>query len=383
MGDTRRLLLLTTSLDRGGAQRQVVDIAARLRGRGWAVVVVSMTPPRGYVDELRQAGVPVASLRMRPGRPTPLGWMRYGAVVRRWRPDVVHAHMIHANLLARVGRPFAPRTPVVCTIHNVVEGARWRELAYRVTDPLATVTTAVSHAAAERYIRVGAVPRERVVVVHNGFEVRSQPTPIEVTSVRRDLAPDTGFVWLSVGRLDHQKGYDILIGAFPRLLEVVPDARLVIAGDGPERTALQDSIENLGLTGRVTLLGDRSDVVTLLAAADGFVLPSRWEGLPMVLLEAAAQRVPIVATDVGGSREVADPSTGAILTDVGADAIIGGMRRMMGLTAPERTLIGERLRDHARTAFDMAAIVDRWEAIYAHALGRGSERASDAIAGRP
>lgn len=365
MKPARRLLFVITSLDRGGAQRQVVDLAARLRVARTPVAVLSMIPPAHYVDELVAAGVEVHSLDMRPGRPTPLAFLRYGRFLRRWRPDLIHSHMVHANLLARLGRIFLPRVPVVGTVHNVTEGARWREIAYRLTDWLATRTTAVSEAAARRYVEVGAVPRGRIVVLPNGFDFARRDESEARAAMRAELGAGTGFLWLTAGRLDPQKGYDMLLEAFARILPQHAGARLAIAGDGPQRAELAAAVERLELGGSVALLGDRSDVPALLAAADGFVLSSRWEGLPMVLLEAAAARLPIVATDVGGNREVVLPQLGGVLTPVSVAGIAEGMESVMALAPEARAKIGGALRAQVETRYDMTAVVKRWLEVYA------------------
>ena len=368
-----RVLFVITSLDRGGAQRQIVDLAARLHAAGWPVAVLSMTPPAEYLDELAAAGIKVVTLRMRRARPTPMAFARYGRFVRAWKPDVIHAHMVHANLLARLGRIYAPRIPVICTVHNVNEGARWREIAYQLTDRLATMTTAVSEAAAERYVEIGAAPRGRIEAIPNGFDF-SRPVPAGARdAIRAELGVGDDFLWVTAGRLDTQKGYDLLLEAFDRVHRQRPDARLAIAGDGPERAALTAQLAGLALAPAATLLGDRSDVPGLLAAADGFVLSSRWEGLPMVLLEAAAQGLPIVCTDVGGDREVVRPELGGVLTDVDVTSIAEGMVRVMAMTPGERAAIGDALRNHVHTDYDIAVVVDRWRAIYADLAGRGRQ----------
>jgi glycosyltransferase involved in cell wall biosynthesis len=112
------------------------------------------------------------------------------------------------------------------------------------------------------------------------------------------------------------------------------------------------------------MLGDREDVPALLAAADGFVLSSRWEGLPVVLLEAAAAQLPIVATDVGGNNEVVVPQLGGVLTDVSAAAIAAGMARVIALSPAARLDVGRALREQARARFDLPGILSRWEELY-------------------
>jgi glycosyltransferase involved in cell wall biosynthesis len=360
-----RLLLLSTSMGLGGAERQVVDLAGGLHARGWDVLVVSMTRPTAFEEELDAAGIELRHLGMARGRPTPGAFLRYVSTVRDWKPDVVHSHMVHANLMARLGHLLRPRVPVVCTIHNVVEGPRWREVAYRLTDRLASATTAVSAAATERFVRVGAVPADRITTLRNGFDPeRARVTDEARSRSRRELGVDEDFLWLSVGRLEPQKGYDILLQAFATLRQRRVDARLAIVGSGPEREPLREMAAVLGLDGSVALLGPRRDVPSLLAAADGFVLSSRWEGLPMVLLEAAAQALPIVATDVGGCREVARPDLGAVLTEPAAEPIADAMLRVMELGRAERAVVGEALRQHVLDEFGLDAVLARWEELY-------------------
>lgn len=367
----RRLLMVTTSMVRGGAQRQVVDLAGELRARGWVVGVLSMITPTAYVDEMAALDIGVADLGMTRGRPTLAALLRYRSFIRRWQPDIIHSHMVHANLLARIGRVFAPTIPVVCTVHSVREGRRWRTVAYRLTDPMATATTAVSQAAAERSVRRGAVPRRRITVIPNGFDFsRAYVGDGVADEIRSELGVDADFLWVTVGRLVPEKGHITLLRAIEAVRESRPDVRLAIAGDGPERQALDRLVTDLGLAGTVFVLGERGDVPAILGAADAFVMSSLWEGLPMVLLEAAAQALPIVCTDVGGCSEVVRPELGGVLTETSPEAIARGMLSVMDLSPDERTQIGNDLRDLVRTQFDMSAVVRRWEELYASAMNQ-------------
>jgi glycosyltransferase involved in cell wall biosynthesis len=369
-GSPRRILIVATSMVHGGAQRQVVDLAIALRTRGWAVAVLSMIKPTEYVDELAASSVDIADLGMTRGRPTLSALLRYRSFVRHWRPDVIHSHMVHANLLVRIGRIFAPRIPVVSTVHTVMEGRRWRAIAYRLTDPLASATTAVSSAAAERSIHTGAVPRARISVIPNGFDfARVSIVDGAADAFRLELViRDDEFLWVTVGRLVPEKAHPVLLRAFEAVRQTRPDIRLVIVGDGPERSVVDGLVMELGLEGSAFVLGERRDVAAILAAADAFVLSSRWEGLPMVLLEAAAQGLPIVSTDVGGCREVVRPELGGVLTEKDPGAIAAGMLSVMDLRPEERTAIGTDLRNLVESEFDMGAIVARWEALYASVM---------------
>jgi glycosyltransferase involved in cell wall biosynthesis len=151
------------------------------------------------------------------------------------------------------------------------------------------------------------------------------PPPSAVTSghtVRAELMPEDGVLIGSVGRLDDQKGYEYFVRAARRVAEVHPRARFAIAGDGPRRFALEKLIADLGLQGCFRLCGFRNDVTSFIAALDLFVSSSRWEGLPLVLLEALLLGKPVVVTDVGGNREVVRPGrTGLIVPPGDAEAL--------------------------------------------------------------
>ncbi len=159
-----RIALVSTNLARGGAETQVARLAAGLRRRGWEVSVISLLPPTAFERELAAAGVSVHSLDMQPGFPNPLGYARLLRILRDLRPQMVHSHMFHANLLARAARLISPVPVLVSTLHSVAESGRGssdvgrRDWLYRVTDPLADLTVAVCQAVAERHAEARAVP---------------------------------------------------------------------------------------------------------------------------------------------------------------------------------------------------------------------------------
>ena len=368
-----RIVYVTTGLSYGGAETQLKNLALRLKQRKWSLSVVSMLPPGAYVDELEAAGICVYDLRMRRKVPDPRAVLRLASIVRRERPLVVHAHMIHANLLARITRLFASIPVLICTAHNIIEGGRARELAYRLTDSLADITTQVSEAGKQRYIQVGAVPPHKIVYIPNGIDTsRFQPNPMVRQAVREQLgcAPDA-FVWLTVGRLEPVKNHLELLCAFREVTAVHPHARLLIAGQGPLQAATEQRITELGLAERVRLLGVRRDIPDLLNAADAFVLPSLWEGMPLTLLEASATALPIVATDVGGNAEVVlEGKTGYLVPPKNTDALAQTLLRIMRLSEADRSAMGQAGRAHVVQNFDLERVVDRWEALYRELLQR-------------
>jgi glycosyltransferase involved in cell wall biosynthesis len=367
-------MLVTTSLMLGGAETQVFLLATRLARRGHPVHVVSMRVIEAHGAELADAGVACTSLDMRPGMPDPLALWRFARIIRAWRPDVVHSHMVHANLLARLARPIAPVPVQVSTAHNLSEGARWREWAYRATDRWCDLTTNVCQAAVDRYVRVGAVPAGKIVRVPNGLDSRDFRRDPEVgRRVRRELGVgDDVFLWLAVGRIEPQKDYPTLLTALRRLEVPATGALTLLVGSGGLAEEIAEEIRAAGLgEDRLRLLGSRSDVPDLLSAADAYVMSSAWEGLPMVLLEAAASRLPVVATNVGGNDEIVlHERTGLLVPAGDPGALADAMARTMKAAPAQRLAWGDAGAAHVRDEFDLDRVVGRWVAIYDDLLRR-------------
>jgi glycosyltransferase involved in cell wall biosynthesis len=376
------VMYLVTSSGVGGAERQVRDLALAFQHRGWRVTVVSMLPLEPMIGDLAALGIRTETLGMSRGIPDPRALVRLVRLIKATRPDVLHGHMVHANLLARVSR-LAARVPVVVsTMHNQDEGGQWRYVAYRLTDRLTDVTTTVSPLALEAAVQRRAVARDRIRVVPNGVDLSVyRPSGTDRRATRDELRLGEAFVWLTVGRLTAAKAQDRLIDAFGALASRYPEAVVLMAGDGELRQELLAQIERRGLEDRVKLLGIRDDLPILMRAVDGFVLSSLWEGLPMVLLEASASGLPIVATDVGGSRDaVLDGVTGFVIPPDDVPALAGAMDRMMSLPEAERVSMGESGRRHAEERFSLPTVAGEWERIY---RSRGGPFGTGGAAGSP
>lgn len=363
-----RILFVSTSITGGGAEAQLLLTAKRLLKRGHTVSIVSLCDPEGPVAEFEDGTISFTSLGMQRGSLDLGALFKHASAVRTFEPDVVHAHMFHANLLSRLSRMLARTPALISTAHNFEEVSRWRNLVYRLTDPLGSVTTVVCERCASRFVERGAVPRSRVLHVPNGMDFSSLNIDASVRAAKRaemNLSDDT-FVWLAAGRLALEKDYPNLLRAVSVLRrENHSNHKVLLAGDGSLRAELEAQIERDGLREHVEMLGFRSDVRSLMAASDGFLMSSNSEGLPMVLLEAAAARLPSVVTDVGGNRElVRDGVTGFVVSPSNHEALAGAMVRLASLPKRELEQMGQRALDHAVTGFDMDVVVDRWESLY-------------------
>jgi glycosyltransferase involved in cell wall biosynthesis len=373
-----RIVYVLTSLGIGGAERQVLALGERMAQRGHTVVLLVLRP---QLDEEWPTRLDVFHLNIRK---TPLsvlqGMKRGRRFLHEFRPDIVHSHGFHGNLIARLFRRYAAAPPPISTIHNVYEGGWARMLAYRFTDRLSALTTAVSQAAAERFVRMKAVPRSKCMVLSNGIDTELFAADAERRErVRSEMAVDGEFVWLAAGRIVPAKDYPNLLRAFALLRELRnagsgsvcsdPGFKLWIAGEGDdnETDRSQRLTRELGLENAVRWLGLRRDLPALLDAADGFVLGSAWEGMPLAVGEAMAMERPVVATDVGGTGELIGEA-GILVPAKDSRALAEAMLAIMRQSANERREMGRRARIRICQHFSLDAKADEWEALYNRVL---------------
>ncbi|KWR90164.1 glycosyltransferase [Cupriavidus sp. IDO] len=358
-----RILLVTTGLKVGGAELQVAALARAFLALGHAVTILSLSsgkeidlPADACLVELNMCKTPMDMAR---------ALLRARVLIKAWHPDVIHAHMVHANLFARLLTRIVRCPPLVCTAHSFREGGRMRMLAYRLTDRWTDLTTHVSADGRSGMIAAGGVPDDRIVVIPNGIDVcRFRPEPaLRITARERlGITDDTRLV-LNVGRLAPEKAQDLLIRAFGQLDASMP-AHLLIAGGGALRHALANQISAHGLAPRITLLGPRDDIPALLNAADAFVLSSNIEGLPMVLVEALACGCPVVATDAPGVAEVLR-GQGTIVPRGDVTALTNALAAALHAGRGTPTQAAER-RDRVLSSFSIEAVAQRWLTLYAN-----------------
>src|SRR5450830_221310 len=300
--------------------------------------------------------------------PDPKMVWRLARIVREFKPDIVHSHMIHANLLARASRAGGWRkAPLVCTVHSVNEGGRLRMYAYRVTDCWASITTNVSQAAVDRYVAVGAAPAGHITYVPNGVDMsRFCPDEERRTAVRHSLglAADECVI-LAVARFEEAKNHAGILRTFERVLETHPSATLMLVGQGTLFDATRTLAATLHVMDSVRFLGIRNDIPDLMRASDLYLMYSLWEGLPIVLLEAAASGLSAVATNVGGNASaVNDGVSGRIVPPNDDEALAAAVIEALNMSQEGRGSWGHAARLLALSSFSLEAVVDRWLALY-------------------
>jgi glycosyltransferase involved in cell wall biosynthesis len=364
-----RIVYVLNSLAVGGTERLVAGLAQRLAARGHAVALVVLRPqePDGFSTNLH-----VVHLNMDGNAASLLPGLGRGmSFLRRFRPDLIHSHNFHGNMLGRAFKLNDRRTALVSTIHNVYEGGWPRMLAYRLSDPLADRVTAVSEAVAERYVRLKAISRSKCVVVTNGIETGEfVPDAERRHAMREEMGVGEEFVWLAVGRNTVAKDHANLMRAFGQVWRGLPQSQLWIAGGAPaggKETYAAISMPR-GALEHVRRLGLRRDIPALLDAADGFVLSSAWEGMPLAVGEAMAMEKPVVATDVGGVRELVGDA-GLVVASKDSNSLADAMLAMMQRPAAARAELGRTARARIGSRFSMDRKAEEWETLYRSVLG--------------
>ncbi len=359
-----RIAYILTSLGMGGAEKQTVALAQRMTARGHAVVMLILrerqkeewpTPLEvHYLNTHRSA---LSLLR---------GLLRARRILRNFRPDLLHSHTFPANMMARTLRLFGAAPAVLSTIHNVYEGGPLRTWAYRLTDGLSMHTTAVSRAAAERYIHIKAVAQYKCTVVTNAIDVAEfTPDPACRIVTRNTLGGAEDFIWLAAGRIVPAKDFPNLLHAFAKTWPVYPRTQLWLVGEGggSGRTEYLAGSTDHGTLARIRILGLRRDMPALLDAADAFVLSSAWEGMPLVVGEAMAMEKPVVATNVGGVQELIGDA-GVMVPAKDPAALAEAMLAVMRLSPQQRQAQGNAARQRIAAHFSFATRTDEWEAFY-------------------
>lgn len=399
------LCFMVPRLVRGGAQQQILLVGRELRRRGWPVTVVVMSPPEEMLEEFAHGGLPIEHLGLTPGRRGPLesarALVRAVRLLRRAQPAVLITFCYLANVLGKVAGRLAGVPVVIASIRNERFGSRLRERTERATEFLADLTTTNSRLAARSLVERGVVSKERLVVIPNAVALpfhrdpapaaaavrdgpRSPKADREATRAELGVAAEE-FLWIAVGTLTEQKDYPTLWRAFAGLVGGGFPVRLAVAGEGDQRPPLEGLAEELGLGERVLFLGSRSDVSRLLAAADGYVLSSAWEGLPNSLMEAVAAGLPCVATGVGGVEEVlCSPASGRIVPPHSPKALERAMTEVVRADPSERRAGATKNRQQQLEAFSVGRVTDAWlELLPSSGAPAGSPRSRPSEATTP
>ena len=367
-----RVLYVITDLSTGGSQVALGRLLARIdRSRFDPAVMCLKNAATPLASQIRAMDIPVVDAGITAPWRTG-GLVRVYRYVDDLRPVIVHAWLFHAVLAARLAARMTGVPVVISARRNVNLGSPLREALNRMTAPLDDRVIAVSEAARKTEIARTGVVGDKVVVIPNGVDIGAAATanPPARAALRRELRlPPDSTVIATAGRLHPSKGIDDFLRAAAIVSTRRSDARFLVAGDGPERDALARLSRELHLDDKTIFLGERSDLPSLLAGIDLFVLASREEGMPNVLLEAMAAEVPVVATAAGGTAEVvAHRSTGLLVPPREVEAIADAMCAMIDDDDDAAAAMAARARQSVAASFSIDTTVRRTQDLYEELL---------------
>ena len=363
---TIRVLHVIPSDERRGAEHFAADLIRVTNGTGVSHRVVALRKAPAPTVRYDAPTIFLRSSReWLPGMRVDLGRIRsIGALIREWDPDVIQAHGSEALKHTVVG---GARRPIVfrvigSALPRITRGMP--RIAYGAIMRRAGRVVAVAESLRMETIKTFRLEPKRVVTIPGGVDSgRLHPTGSR-EAVRKALGvPATGRVILSLGALSWEKDPLTHLRATARVLQEIPDAVHVFAGEGPLRGEVEAAVRSSGLVGRILVLGNRSDVADLLVASDVMLLASRMEGLPGCLIEAGMAGLPVVAYSVGGVPEVVvDEKTGLLVAPGDGEGLTESMLLLLRNDAARRDM-GEAARERC-AAFDIDVVADRYLELY-------------------
>jgi glycosyltransferase involved in cell wall biosynthesis len=356
-----RVLQVVLSLNPGGTERLVVEIARRLHP-DIPMAICCLDEPGAWAEQLQARGIEVAALRRQPGFQPGLGG-RIASLVKRFDSTVLHAHHYSPFVYAALSRLWVPRARIVFTEHGRLSDAppsKRRKAANLLLARLSSATFTVSRELRDHVVAEGFRPQS-VGVIYNGIDPGPVVDTMARTAVRAELhVDDQTLVVGTIARLDPVKDLGTLVQAAARVARSRPVLVLVV-GDGPERPALERMASAVGLPTR--FLGHRDDARKWLAGCDIYANSSISEGVSLTILEAMAAGLAVVATRVGGTPEVLDETCGRLVAARSAEGLATTLEALA--QAPEsRRNLGRAARERVERQFSLERMVTAYRVVY-------------------
>lgn len=294
------ILQLVTGLGVGGAERVVLDLSIGLDKLKYNNYVLSLSKKNEMLDIFKENNINVTSLNKNNSLKDFISMIfETKNFVKTHNINLIHAHMTHAMILAVIMKIFFPKLKIVFTSHNTTFGSKIRNVLIYILKPFRNIDILFSEE------QRTSIYKNQYKVIPNG--INTKPYQIKLNKFEK-------FTFLSVGRLDEAKNHLHLIDCAKDLADKNLDFEVLIAGEGSFRNQIEKKISTYNLQDKIKLLGIRRDIKELMSQSHVFVMPSLWEGLPIVLLEAGASNLPCISTPVGTIPSLLNESN-AYLTD--------------------------------------------------------------------
>ncbi len=353
-----KIIYIITSLAIGGAEKMVKELSVRMALMGNEVYIICLS--NKLVSPPTLDGLKIVTISFEKSFFKKLNALyKLIKFVKKIKPRVIHSHMFHSNILARIVIIFNPSVFLICSAHSNNEGGIMRMMAYRFTNFLSDIFTNVSQDAVYAFEKKNAVSKGKMKMVYNGINFEVFKKDIKDKRVYDSNSP----VFLAVGSFTKLKDYSTLLGSFAIVVNSIPNAKLLIAGDGPLKNDIIQLSYHLNLFSNVNFLGIREDIPYLMGLADIFVLSSSHEGFGLVIAEAMASELFVVATDCGGVKEVIG-KYGILTPTKNKKALAESLIYAANLNTQERSEICQSARNRAKDLFDIDIIFQKWKDIY-------------------
>jgi glycosyltransferase involved in cell wall biosynthesis len=374
-----KILYIINGLGTGGAEKMLYKLLSRLDRSQFSPAVVSLLDRGTVGDAIAELDIPLYTLNARLSLPNPWLLRKLAQIVTTFQPDLIQGRMYHGNLVAEMSRFFLPRPiPILWSIHHSLNALSAEK---RMTQALIHVGAKISHrpegilyVSQRSQIQHEALgyDRTRSTVIPNGCDTdRFRPDPRAAYQLRTELglAPDTILIGL-IARFHEMKDHATFLRAAAQLQQHHPNVHFVLAGSeiDARNIHLTRSIETLGLQQRVHLLGDRSDMPTIMAALDLLCLTSAYgEAFPNVLIEAMSCGVPCITTDVGDSALIVD-KTGWVIPPQDCSALVTAAMEFLALEDDRKLQLAQAARQRVLQQFSLHTIVAQHQQIYHQTL---------------
>jgi glycosyltransferase involved in cell wall biosynthesis len=360
------LLQITHDLDLGGLQQVVYQLCRAIDRDRFDVSVLCLRERGRFAPDVEALGVPVHLLDQEPGGVDYFAFRKVARMLKALSIDAIHTHNTQPFIDGTMGAFLAGVHTIVHTDHARAFPDKTRYMvAEWAMSQLAYKVVACSEHTAQQLRRYEKISPAKLVTIPNGIDGSKFEVTIDRGAMCRELGiTRTGPIIGLAVRLSEQKGITYLLQAMPAILQQHPDTTLIIAGEGELKEALQTEAAERGVAANVIFCGARKDIPQLVKLLDVYVLPSIWEGLPMVILEAMASGCPVVATDVGGtSTAVVQGETGELVKP--ADPALLALAIIKLLDSPQlRQQYAVRARALFASRFTAEAMTRQYERLY-------------------
>lgn len=359
----KKILLFIESGGPGGAEKVVLETAINLAKSNFAVTVCTLR--QGWLTEnLKNAGITYRYLKSKNSFDFGLIF-RLATFIKKEKFELVHSHLLDSNFYCSLAALIAG-VPHIASEHGDVHHISLKKFSWfklKIISLLKTKMTAVSKFTAKQLKTLGY--NSPITVIGNPITITFKQNLEVRENVRNSFSLTAqDLLWLNIGNLREVKDQDTLIKGFAKALKENKNQKLVILGEGPERTKLENLINVLRLSDRVKLLGFCNDINPYLQAADGFILSSKSEALPLSLLEAALAGLVVVATNVGGIPEIVENNIDGFLYKSGKDKELAEI--LLGVSQNQKSSkeMAEVLRTKVEAKFSMESYLEKLKQLY-------------------